>query len=454
MNAAARRGRRGRRGINAIGLAASLGGLILLAACGSSGSGSSGGSQSKTIVWYNQRPSGGPVDKAVMEVAKQFAKLHSGFKLEITTTAARPAYLQKIYTLAAANQLPQLFDEDATPFAQQLAREGKIVNIGNWLNKEGLTSGYKPLALKYDRFGDGQLYAVPLEFAMEFFFYNTSLFAKAGIKPPTTLSQLVSDCKPLRAHGIIPIALDGVDGWPLLRYLAYYPFRMTGNNFVTELAQGKAKMTSPVGQAATNFIAALGKAGCFESGFSSTEYTDALDLFLSGKAAMINDGSWDLSSLASPSLPQALRHSISYFKLPGIPGGVTGTSDYVVSSGIGMAANASTFTPLVQEWIRYLVQHYPPAYAGLGQIPAMGDATVKIPGNVVEPLYQDVIGEAGKLGTQTARPWDTELDPTTTTVVEQDLPLVAQGSMSPAAFENAVDQAIAANAPKYFPAAK
>jgi raffinose/stachyose/melibiose transport system substrate-binding protein len=440
--------------VKAISLAIALGGAAAITACGSSAASPGSTAQPKTIVWYNQRPSGGPVDEAVSAVAKQFAKLHPGFRLVIETTAARPAYLQKIYTLAAANQLPQLFDEDATPFAQELAREGKIVNIGSWLSKEGLTSTYKPLALTYDRFGSGQLYAVPLEFAMEFFFYNTSLFAKAGIKPPSSLGQLASECAPLRAKGIVPIALDGVDGWPLLRYLAYYPFRMTGNKFVTELAQGKAKMTSPVGQAAANFIAGLGKANCFESGFSSTGYSDALNLFLSGKAAMINDGSWDLSSLASPTLAPSVRHNVAYFKLPAIAGGVTTSDDYVVSSGIGMAANAQTFTPLVQSWIKYLIQHYPSVYAKLGQIPAMDSSSVTIPGKVVEPLYKNVIGEAGKVGAQTMRPWDTELDPTTTTLVEQDLPLLAQGNMSPAAFENAVDAAIATNAPKYFPGAK
>ena len=274
-----------------------------------------------------------------------------------------------------------------------------------------MTSDYKPLALNYDRFGNGSLYAVPLEFAMEYFFYNKALFKEAGITPPTTLSQLVSDCSPLQAKGIIPIALDGVDGWPLLRYLAFYPFRIDGNSFVTDLAQGKASMASPVGKQASNFVAALGKANCFESGFSSTGYSDALNLFLSGKAAIIGDGTWDLSSMASPTLPANVRNNISYFLLPSAPGATTTRNDYVVSSGIGMAANAKTWTPLVQAWVKYLIQHYPPVYAALGQIPAMNYNNIKIPTNVVEPLYRDVIAEANKLGTQTARPWDTETRP-------------------------------------------
>ena len=89
------------------------------------------------IVWFNQRPSSGPVDAAVKVVAGQFAKLYPGFKLVIETTANRPAYLQKIYTLAAANQLPQLFDEDATPYAQESPARARSSTLGRGSTKRG-----------------------------------------------------------------------------------------------------------------------------------------------------------------------------------------------------------------------------------------------------------------------------------------------------------------------------
>ena len=62
------------------------------------------------------------------QIADEYAKDHPGFALNLITTPDRPSYIQKYETLAAANKLPELFDTDATPFAQKLAKQGKMVD--------------------------------------------------------------------------------------------------------------------------------------------------------------------------------------------------------------------------------------------------------------------------------------------------------------------------------------
>lgn len=54
---------------------------------------------------------------------------------------------------------------------------------------------------------DGKVYAYPLRQEFLGIFYNTDLFAKAGIKEvPTTFSELKEDCKKLQ-DGITPLQL-------------------------------------------------------------------------------------------------------------------------------------------------------------------------------------------------------------------------------------------------------
>lgn len=54
---------------------------------------------------------------------------------------------------------------------------------------------------------DGKVYAYPLRQEFLGIFYNTDLFAKAGIKEvPTTFSELKEDCKKLQDAGITPFA--------------------------------------------------------------------------------------------------------------------------------------------------------------------------------------------------------------------------------------------------------
>ena len=76
----------------------------------------------REISWLLSRPADGGVITAMEQIADEYAADHPGFALNLITTPDRPSYIQKYETLAAANKLPELFDTDATPFAQKLAK--------------------------------------------------------------------------------------------------------------------------------------------------------------------------------------------------------------------------------------------------------------------------------------------------------------------------------------------
>ena len=44
------------------------------------------------------------------------------------------------------------------------------------------------------------------------------------------MDEWLNVCKTLKDNGITPISVDGVDRWPVQRYLAMLPFRETGND--------------------------------------------------------------------------------------------------------------------------------------------------------------------------------------------------------------------------------
>ena len=80
----------------------------------------------REISWLLSRAANGAVINTMQEIAEEYAKDHKGFKLTLITTPDRPSYIQKYETLAAANKLPELFDTDATPFAQKLAKQNRM----------------------------------------------------------------------------------------------------------------------------------------------------------------------------------------------------------------------------------------------------------------------------------------------------------------------------------------
>jgi raffinose/stachyose/melibiose transport system substrate-binding protein len=215
---------------------------LALSACGGVGASSDPANVSPTgeikpreISWLLSRPADGAVINIMKKLADDYAKDHPGFELNLITTPDRPSYIQKLETLAAANKLPELFDTDATPFAQQLAKQGKMMDAEQLLESLDIYDNYRPGALDYQRFDDGSLYMIPFQFELEFIWYNKALLEKAGVAVPTSLDDIPAMCTALRSAGITPIAIDGQDQWPLERYIAYQPFREAGPEFVQKL---------------------------------------------------------------------------------------------------------------------------------------------------------------------------------------------------------------------------
>jgi raffinose/stachyose/melibiose transport system substrate-binding protein len=428
---------------------------IALAGCSSGGSSDpsnvspTGEVKPREISWLLSRPADGAVINIMKKLADDYAKDHPGFSLNLITTPDRPSYIQKLETLAAANKLPELFDTDATPFAQQLAKQGKMVDAEKLLKSLDVYDNYRPSALDYQRFDDGSLRMIPFQFELEFIWYNKALLQKAGVSVPKSLDEIPAMCTALRSAGITPFAIDGQDQWPLERYVAYQPFREAGPDFIQKLKKGEAKFTDPAGKKAVEWLASLGKAKCFQDGFSSQGYSDAQNQFTSGQAAMYNIGTWELPSLATDKLNPAVRNDIDFFTLPTTDGSVTAANEFVSPSGIGMAVNAKTYDPLVSDFLKFALTKYPSEYAATGALSPTTNVETAVPANAT-PLYKKALEKANDLGDEQAMPWDTQLDPTTNGRLQQELVLLVQGNITPEQFTSTMDSTIAQNAPKFF----
>ena len=438
-------------------LALAAGALVtpLVASCGKSAAPSGpvdidpkGEIKPREISWLLSRPANGAVIDTMQEIAGEYAEEHAGFQLTLITTPDRPSYIQKSETLAAANQLPELFDTDATPFAQKLASQNKMVNIADLLDHFGITDQYRPSALDYQRFDDGSLYMIPLEYGIEVFWYNKALFKQAGVEVPASLDDFPAACKKLADAGVTPIALDGLDGWTLERYVAYQPFRMEGEEYIKSLKKAESTFADEPGRKMAQWLHDLGSSGAFQEGFSSVGYADAQSLFTSGKAAMYNIGTWELPSLATTELSQDLQDNIGFFTLPTTAGSKTGANEYVAPSGIGVAVNASTYDPLVHDFLKFVLERYPEKYAATG---LLGPTTIEpvVPDNAL-PIYKEAIAEAANVSGAALMPWDTQLDPTTNTKLQQEQVLLVQGDITVDEFVETMDAALTENASAYF----
>lgn len=397
-----------------------------------------GSDEATTVTWLTSRPVDGAIDQVMREISDKYSEENGGnWKIEMETTADRPSYLQKLKTLIAGGNMPDIIDIDADPYCQELVDAGMLVDVKQFLLDNEKYDAFYPTALKYQEFTDGSMYTLPLEYHVEMTWYNKEIFEKHNLTAPKTMDEWLNVCKTLSDNGVTPISVDGVDRWPVQRYLAMVPFRETANDFIISLRDGKEKMSSEVGMKGVEFAQEIGQ--YFNEGFAATDYATAQSMFLDGKSAMYYIGDWEIAAMQDA----YAAGKIDYFYLPTMEGAKTQENEFCVNSGIGMAFNTETFDEKTKDFILYVIDNYGKLYAGKQQMsPIKAELSEEVE---YSDLYLKIQEDMQGTGENFLKPWDTYLDADTNTIMQDNLLLLASGDITPEEFAQMVDDSIAAN---------
>lgn len=411
----------------------------LLSACAASAVmlATASAARAETYNWLTVRSAQAPVAKTLMDLAAEFQKDHPDFKLEMETVADRPSYLQKVKILATSGELPELFDADAEPYYEDIVAAGLTANVGELFDELGITDRFIPFALDYERFDDGSLWLMPFEANVEYFYYHKDLFTQAGVEPPKTIDDFLATCTAIGKAGVTPISVAGKDGWPLYRYLSMPSWRSMGNDFLDKLKVGEIKMNSEAGIADATFFQNVAQ-NCFQEGFATTDYTTALDLFLTKKAAIYYVGTWELHSLLDES--GNLKDDIDYFYMPVIgDSDATKPTDFYAHSGIGTAIRADAVTEELKEFLKFAADRFAEiSYRQYGGLSSFKMTSTE----GLSPVYEKVFADMAAVE-QYAKVWDVKLDAGTVDTLLRQSQLLGLGQITPQQFATEVDTSIA-----------
>jgi raffinose/stachyose/melibiose transport system substrate-binding protein len=122
-------------------------------------------------------------------------------------------------------------------------------------------------------------------------YYNKALFAEYGLEVPTTYEELINCINVFKENEIVPIALFGQEGWNTAAMFDAIATRYVPGG-IKALDTKEASITDEGYVAAANKLAELVQAGLFQTGATTTNYDQASEMFLSGKAAMFINGQW------------------------------------------------------------------------------------------------------------------------------------------------------------------
>lgn len=214
-------------------------------------------------------------------------------KLDMVSGSAED-YETKVRTLIAAGNAPDVWWDHGGAWAAPIFKAKAALPLDSYLDASGFWNSLIASAkLPND---DGHVYAIPFEnLFYEVMFYNTKLFSDLGLKPPRTADEMLAVVGALKSAGITPIAVAGKDGWPAAMMVEGFAYSV--DPLITQkVVEGRARFSDEPYRKAATFVKQLIDAGAFSQNVALTDYGTALQLFESGKAGMMANGSWTLGS--------------------------------------------------------------------------------------------------------------------------------------------------------------
>lgn len=295
----------------------------MLAGCGGSGGSEGSDSDAKKVVYWSMWSEEEPQAKVIKEAVEKYTA-DTGVEVDLQFKG-RNGQREGLQPALDAKQTIDLFDEDVNR-----------VN-GSWgaylMDLEELAKDYEAehgseVLFKIARnAGGGTLKSIPYQPSIFGFFYNKTLFEKAGIEAaPTTWAEFDAACAKLVEKGITPITSDDAYdssfiGYHLGRYLGQDGVKALVNDPAVVEA-GKAddvNWDDPRVLQAAKDIEDFAKKGYFSKTIGSNVYPDGQNKeFAPGKAAIVICGSWlpnEVKAMAAEDLKWG------YFNYPSVEGG-------------------------------------------------------------------------------------------------------------------------------------
>jgi raffinose/stachyose/melibiose transport system substrate-binding protein len=398
------------------------------------------GTGSTKIVWWHI--STAPDQRANwQDLANKYVQSHPNVSIEITVLE-NEAFKSKLATSMQSGNPPDLFQSWGGGVLAQYAQAGLVQDLTSALAQNGWGASFQQAPLGLYKVGDKN-YGVPWEAGMVGFWYNKSLFQKAGIDaPPTTWAALLDDVKKLKTANITPIAIGGKDEWPGAFWWEYLATRLGGSEaFNSAYSRTGAFSDQPFVDAGT-MLKQLVDLQPFQTGFLGASYPDQQVLMANGQAAMELMGQWAPGAdRAVAKDVKAYTDNLGFFPFPSVDGGKGDPGDVLGGAdGFAIGKNAP---PETIEFVRYLTNlenQSAMAAAGTAVLPVIQGAEKSLK----DPLMQEVAQRvAGAKYYQLY--YDQFMSPEVGQAVNDQTATLFAGTGTPDAVAKAVDQAVASS---------
>jgi multiple sugar transport system substrate-binding protein len=237
--------------------------------------------------------------------------------------------ISKVLQQSSSKTLPDVLMLD-NPDVQQIASSGALSPLKNY----GITGkGVSPGVLSAGTY-KGDLYGLAPAVNSLALFYNKDILSAAGITPPKTWAELTTDAKALTTPDHYGFAFSGINTYEGTWQFMPWMWSNGGSEKNINTSQTAGALA---------LLTDLVKAGSASASVDSWAQSDVDNQFIAGKAAMMENGPWQIPSLTAVSslhwgyvpLPTRTADQTSQAPLGGETFNVTNTGDKAKQAAAG-----------------------------------------------------------------------------------------------------------------------
>ena len=328
--------------------------VTVVAACGGGGSKSASTSTGNTSVSGSVKFWGiwaATEQKAFQQVIDGF---HKQYPNVTVTYASKGNDIPTVLSTAVAGGNPPDMADIAQPgLMKQLVQQGHLKPIA--YAQSTIADNFSPA---WENLGkvNGKLYALLFKASNKStLWYNVNVLKQAGVQPPKTWSQMISDAKTIKASGTPAYSLCGANGWTLTDIFENLYLRRWGQAKYDALSAHQIKWTDPsVTKSLQDMAQVVGDTGNIYGGTSGalqTDYPTCVDYAFATppKAAFNLQG--DFVSLE---ILQATKSKpVKDFNVVPFPAITSGPNSTAVETGGDLIVTFRD-TPAIEAFMKYL----------------------------------------------------------------------------------------------------
>ena len=311
--------------------------------------------------WHTYSENSSENDMLVNILIPIFEEQHPNITVE-TLIVPWEDFRSKIYTSIAGGVAPDLARVDII-WVPEFAEMGALVALDESMSDfSSFSEQVFPGPLSTNAWM-GHYYGLPLDTNTKAWFYNKAMYDAAGIVPPTTFDEMLTQCEAIKA--VYPdgyyFATDGTFSWVTLPWIWSFGGSITDE----EITTATGYLNSPETVAAYEYLLQLYNNGCIAPVIMGNGI-DVFTGYAQDSYASIDNGPWTFPIIESQFPDKEI--SVSAF-----PAGAGGSINVVGGEDVVLFEQSEN-KEAAQEFMRFLLsEEYQLKMAEVGQIPVLKD---------------------------------------------------------------------------------